>query len=173
MDFSLRLFVSPTAVMRGHATVVASRKCPEGCACSRGEWDRKRARGVGVPSVIAPRVRPTARPRPNFPSCRIAGALGRDLSRHGGANGCERDSKRGARESNTPNATGVTRPSRPGSSSPAAERRNRSGLDYQRRGLANLFEIWPYGRGYLRATPVFVPHPRIALAARKLGGGRS
>jgi len=36
-------------------------------------------------------------------------------------------------------------------------------------GLANFFEmLGPTGRGYLRATPVFVPHPRIALAARKL-----
>jgi len=35
--------------------------------------------------------------------------------------------------------------------------------------LANFFEmLGPTGRGYLRATPVFVPHPRIALAARKL-----
>jgi uroporphyrinogen-III synthase len=40
-------------------------------------------------------------------------------------------------------------------------------------GLANLFEmLGPTGRGYLRATPVFVPHPRIALAAR-LRGDRS
>jgi len=29
--------------------------------------------------------------------------------------------------------------------------------------------LGPTGRGYLRAAPVFVPHPRIALAARKLG----
>ena len=36
-------------------------------------------------------------------------------------------------------------------------------------GLANFFDLLgPTGSGYLRATPVFVPHPRIALAARKL-----
>src|SRR5260221_429824 len=36
-------------------------------------------------------------------------------------------------------------------------------------GLANFFDmLGPTGRGYLRATPVFVPHQRIALAARKL-----
>jgi uroporphyrinogen-III synthase len=36
-------------------------------------------------------------------------------------------------------------------------------------GLANFFEmLGPTGSGYLRSTPVFVPHPRIALAARKL-----
>jgi uroporphyrinogen-III synthase len=36
-------------------------------------------------------------------------------------------------------------------------------------GLENFAEmLGPTGRGYLRATPVFVPHPRIALAAQKL-----
>jgi uroporphyrinogen-III synthase len=36
-------------------------------------------------------------------------------------------------------------------------------------GLANFFEmLGPTGKGYLRATPVFVPHARIALAAHKL-----
>jgi len=36
-------------------------------------------------------------------------------------------------------------------------------------GLENFFDmLGPTGRGYLRATPVFVPHPRIALAARRL-----
>ena len=40
-------------------------------------------------------------------------------------------------------------------------------------GLANFFAILgPTGGGYLRATPVFVPHPRIELAARDLGIGR-
>jgi len=29
--------------------------------------------------------------------------------------------------------------------------------------------LGPTGRGYLCATPVFVPHPRIAAAARELG----
>jgi uroporphyrinogen-III synthase len=35
-------------------------------------------------------------------------------------------------------------------------------------GLANFFAmLGPTGGSYLRATPVFVPHPRIELAARK------
>ncbi len=37
-------------------------------------------------------------------------------------------------------------------------------------GLANFLEmLGPTGAGYLRATPVFVPHPRIAIAAERLG----
>jgi uroporphyrinogen-III synthase len=40
-------------------------------------------------------------------------------------------------------------------------------------GLANFFAmLGPTGGGYLRATPVFVPHPRIELAARDLGIGQ-
>ena len=35
-------------------------------------------------------------------------------------------------------------------------------------GLANFAEmLGPTGRGYLRETPVFVPHPRLALAGQK------
>jgi uroporphyrinogen-III synthase len=37
-------------------------------------------------------------------------------------------------------------------------------------GLENLVAmLGPTGKGYLCATPVFVPHPRIAAAARELG----
>jgi uroporphyrinogen-III synthase len=37
-------------------------------------------------------------------------------------------------------------------------------------GLSNLFGLLgPTGKNYLRATPVFVPHPRIASLARELG----
>jgi uroporphyrinogen-III synthase len=37
-------------------------------------------------------------------------------------------------------------------------------------GLRNLFEmIGKLGQSWLRRTPVFAPHPRIAAAARELG----
>jgi uroporphyrinogen-III synthase len=37
-------------------------------------------------------------------------------------------------------------------------------------GLENFSAmLGPTGARYLRATPVFVPHPRIELAARKFG----
>jgi uroporphyrinogen-III synthase len=37
-------------------------------------------------------------------------------------------------------------------------------------GLENFIAmLGPTGKGYLCATPVFVPHPRIAAAARELG----
>jgi uroporphyrinogen-III synthase len=40
--------------------------------------------------------------------------------------------------------------------------------------LQNFFDmLGPAGEAYLRATAVFVPHPRIAQAAEKLGVRRA
>ena len=41
-------------------------------------------------------------------------------------------------------------------------------------GLENLFEmLGAAGRGHLRKTPLFVPHPRVAAEARRLGLGEA
>jgi uroporphyrinogen-III synthase len=41
-------------------------------------------------------------------------------------------------------------------------------------GLENLFEmLGADGREHLRKTPLFVPHPRIAAEARRLGLGEA
>src|SRR5207249_1378979 len=82
-EFQLAIFVSPSAAMRGHAMVIASRSWPKGL--------RVAAVGNGTASAL------------------------------------------------------------------------------EERGFhAVLAPTGAAGRGYLRPTPVFVPHPRIALAARKL-----
>src|SRR5712671_534584 len=129
--FHLAIFVSPTAVVRGHELVSASRHWPKGLrglsvVIFRGqggrEWLRTtlEARGARVEyAECYRRERPDADP-------------GRLLARW---------------QSGGIEAVSLT----------SAE------------GLANFFEmLGPTGRGYLRATPVFVPHPRIALVARKL-----
>src|SRR5207245_9969455 len=53
--FQLAIFVSPTAVMRGHATVVASRKWPEGLRVAAvGNGTASALEDLGFHSVIAP-----------------------------------------------------------------------------------------------------------------------
>jgi uroporphyrinogen-III synthase len=40
-------------------------------------------------------------------------------------------------------------------------------------GLANLFDLLgKLGQQWLRTTPLFVPHPRVAEAAAQLGVGK-
>jgi len=110
--FQLAIFVSPTAVMRGHATVVASRKWPEGLRVAAvGNGTASALEELGFHSVIAPSGEADSEALAELPE--LQDLQGRSVvifRGTGGANGCERDSKRGARESNTPNATGVRVP---------------------------------------------------------------
>jgi len=86
------------------------------------------------------------------------------------ANGCERDSKRGARESSTPSATAARGPTPTQDRySPAGKA---AGSKRSRPPAPKAWRIsstcWPDRQWILARDPVFVPHPRIALAARKL-----
>jgi len=172
--FQLAIFVSPTAVMRGHAMVVASRKWPAGLRVAAvGTGTASALEELGFHSVIAPSGEADSEALAELPElqdlkgCSVVifrGQGGREWLR-------TRLEAQGARVEYAE----CYRRARPAADAGGLLARWQSGgieavSITSAEGLANFFEMLsPTGRGYLRATPVFVPHPRIALAARKLG----
>jgi uroporphyrinogen-III synthase len=172
--FQLAIFVSPTAVMRGHAMVLASRKWPEGLRVAAvGNGTASALEESGFHSVIAPSGEADSEALAELPE--LQDLQGRSVVIFRGQGGREwlrtRLEARGARVEYAE----CYRRARPDVDAGRLLARWQSGgieavSITSAEGLANLFEmLGPTGRGYLRATPVFVPHPRIALAARKLG----
>ncbi len=171
--FQLAIFVSPTAAMRGHAMVAASRSWPEGlrvAAVGNGTAGALEERGLHA--VIAPAGEADSEALAELPE--LQDLQGRSVVIFRGQGGREwlrtRLEARGARVEYAE----CYRRARPDADPGALLARWQSGgieavSITSAEGLANFFEmLGPTGRGYLRATPVFVPHPRIALAARKL-----
>ena len=172
--FQLAIFVSPTAAMRGHAMVVASRKWPESLRVAAvGNGTARALEELGFHSVIAPSGEADSEALAELPD--LQDLKGRSVAIFRGQGGREwlrtRLEARGARVEYAE----CYRRARPDVDAGSLLARWQSGgieavSITSAEGLANLFEmLGPTGRGYLRATPVFVPHPRIALAARKLG----
>jgi len=179
--FQLAIFVSPTAAMRGHELVSASRSWPEGLrVAAGGNGNRKRARGTRVPFGDCALRR--GRQRGARRASRAAGsarALDRDLSRAGRPRVAANETRSaGARESSTPNATAarVPTPTQEGCSPDGKAAGSKRSLSPAPKAWRISSTCWaPTGRGYLRATPVFVPHPRIAACcaqARRAGDRR-
>jgi uroporphyrinogen-III synthase len=172
--FHLAIFVSPTAVMRGHAMVVASGKWPESLRVAAvGNGTASALEELGFRSVIAPSGEGDSEALAELPE--LQDLQGRSVVIFRGQGGREwlrtRLEARGARVEYAE----CYRRARPTVDAGRLLARWQSGgieavSITSAEGLANFFEmLGPTGRGYLRATPVFVPHPRIALAARKLG----
>src|SRR2546426_9290350 len=171
--FQLAIFVSPTAAMRGHAMVMASRNWPKGlrvAAVGIGTTSALEERGFHA--VIAPSGETDSETLAELPE--LQDLKGRSVVIFRGRGGREwlrtRLEARGARVEYAE----CYRRARPDADAgELLARWQRGGIEAvsitSAEGLANFFEmLGPTGRGYLRATPVFVPHPRIALAARKL-----
>ena len=172
--FQFAIFVSPTAVMRGHAMVVARRKWPESLRVAAvGNGTASALEELGFHSVIAPSGDADSEALAELPE--LQDLQGRSVVIFRGQGGREwlraRLESRGARVEYAE----CYRRVRPDADTGRLLARWQSGgieavSITSAEGLANLFEmLGATGRGYLRATPVFVPHPRIALAARKLG----
>jgi uroporphyrinogen-III synthase len=172
--FQVAIFVSPTAVMRGHAMVVAGRKWPQDLRVAAvGNGTATALEELGFRSVIAPSGEADSEALAELPE--LQDMQGRSVVIFRGQGGREwlraRLEARGARVEYAE----CYRRARPDVDAGRLLARWQSGAIEavsitSAEGLANLFEmLGPTGRGYLRATPVFVPHPRIALAARKLG----
>jgi len=172
--FQFAIFVSPTAVVRGHAMVVASRKWPENLRVAAvGNGTATALEELGFHSVIAPSGGADSEALAELPE--LQDMQGRSVVIFRGQGGREwlraRLEARGARVEYAE----CYRRARPEVDAGSLLARWQSGAIEavsitSAEGLANLFEmLGPTGRGYLRATPVFVPHPRIAAAARKLG----
>jgi uroporphyrinogen-III synthase len=171
--FDLAVFISPTAALRGHEMASAKRAWPEGLRVAAvGRGTAKALEELGLRGVITP---------PGDGDSEALAALaelqdlrGRSIVIFRGVGGREwlrsELEKRGARVEYAE----CYRRVRPDADAGGLLARWQTGgveavSITSAEGLANLFAmLGPVGAGYLRATPVFVPHPRIELAARKL-----
>ena len=171
--FQLAIFVSPTAAMRGHAMVAANRKWPENLRVAAvGIGTATALEERGIHAVIAPADEADSEALAALPE--LQDLRGRSIVIFRGQGGREwlrtRLQERGARVEYAE----CYRRARPDADAGALLARWQSGgieavSIASAEGLANFFDmLGPTGSGYLRATPVFVPHQRIALAARKL-----
>jgi uroporphyrinogen-III synthase len=172
-EFHLAIFVSPAAAMRGHGLVSATRNWPEGLRVAAvGIGTAKTLEERGFHSVMAPAGEPDSEALAALPELRDL--RGRSVVIFRGQGGREwlrtTLEERGAQVEYAE----CYRRARPDANAGGLLARWQSGgieavSITSAEGLANFFEMLsPTGRGYLRSTPVFVPHPRIALAARNL-----
>ena len=173
-EFQLAIFVSPTAAMRGHAMVSASRAWPENLRVAAvGIGTARVLEEHGFHAVISPVGEADSDALAALPELQdlhghsvviFRGQGGRDWLR-------TRLEARGARVEYAE----CYRRARPhADAGELLARWQRGGIEAvsitSAEGLANFFGmLGPSGGEYLRATPVFVPHPRIAMAAQKLG----
>ena len=172
-QFQVAVFVSPTAALRGQALVKARRSWPESLRVAAvGAGTAKVLEEKGFRDVISPSGEGDSEALaalPEFQSLRgssvviFRGEGGRDWLR------IELES-RGARIEYAE----CYRRARPaGDASGLLARWQTGGIEAvsitSAEGLANFFlMLGLIGAEYLRATPVFVPHPRIERAARDL-----
>ena len=172
-SFQLAIFVSPTAAARGCAMVSAS-AWPAGLrAAAVGAGTAKTLERLGYREVISPPGEADSEALAALPElqnlrgCAVVifrGQGGREWLR-------ARLEARGARVEYAE----CYRRARPAADARGLLARwQRGGIEAvsitSAEGLENFIAmLGPTGKGYLCATPVFVPHPRIAAAARELG----
>lgn len=173
-EFQLAIFVSPTAAMRGHAMVSASRAWPENLRVAAvGIGTARVLEEHGFHAVISPVGEADSDALAALPE--LQDLHGRSVVIFRGQGGRDwlrtRLEARGARVEYVE----CYRRARPhADAGELLARWQRGGIEAvsitSAEGLANFFGmLGPSGGEYLRATPVFVPHPRIAMAAQKLG----
>ncbi|HLQ02449.1 MAG TPA: uroporphyrinogen-III synthase [Burkholderiales bacterium] len=173
-EFQLAIFVSPTAAIQGCGIVGANRAWPSGlrvAAVGAGTAQALEERGFNA--VIAPAGEADSEALAALPE--LQDLRGRSVVIFRGHGGREwlraRLEARGARVEYAE----CYRRARPDAdASGLLARWQRGGIEAvsitSAEGLSNFFEmLGPTGAGYLRATPVFVPHPRIAAVAERLG----
>lgn len=171
-EFDLAIFISPNAAERALDLILARRKLPPRlklAAIGSGGVKALEARGVG--GIIAPQRRYDSEALLELPD--IAGA--RRVAIFRGAGGREHlGAALGARGAVVEYAECYRR-SRPDlDPRPLLAAWSRNELDAvtatSSEGLRNLFDmVSSAGRAPLQGTALFVPHPRIAGAARELG----
>lgn len=172
-SFQIAVFISPTAAVRGGAMVKAARPWPAGLRVAAvGEGTAKALREQGFGDVLSPSVESDSEALAALPD--LQDLRGRSVVVFRGQGGREwlraTLESRGARVEYAE----CYRRARPQSDPRELLARWQSGgveavSITSSEGLANLFAmLGPTGGGYVRATPVFVPHPRIEAAARRL-----
>ncbi|HXZ54452.1 MAG TPA: uroporphyrinogen-III synthase [Burkholderiales bacterium] len=172
-DFDLAIFVSPTAAIRGHAMVGASRPWPRRPRVAAvGAGTAKALLERGFQNVICPPGEADSEALAAVDELReLRGRSVVIFRGQGGREWLARELE--ARGAHVEYAECYRR-ARPQADVGGLLARWQSGAVEgvsitSSEGLANFFAmLGPTGGSYLRATPVFVPHPRIARAAREL-----
>lgn len=172
--YSLAVFISPNAVARGMAQITARRNWPPGLrAAAIGQGGVKELQRLGIQEVIAPTLSFDSEGLLALPQLqRIAGERVVIFRGDGGREWLgDTLTARGA----LVDYVVCYRRARP-RADPApllqawAEHRVHAVTVTSSEGLRNLFAmLGASGLSWLRCTPVFVQHPRIAAAARELG----
>lgn len=160
-EFDLAIFVSPTAVAKALPHV---RELPRAAAVGAGT--RRELEKRGITDVIAPTAGADSEALLALPE--LGQVKGKRIAILRGDGGRallgETLAARGARVEHVT----CYRRLRPQAAARAWQRGELAALTVSSgQGLANLFEV--LDPGLLRATPLFVPHPRIAEQARGLG----
>jgi uroporphyrinogen-III synthase len=172
-EFQLAIFVSPTAALRGHAMVSASRNWPESLSVAAvGAGTAKVLKERGFRNVISPSEEADSETLAALSE--LQDVRGRSVVIFRGQGGREwLRSELEARGARVEYAECYRR-TRPDADAGGLMARWQAGAIeavsiMSSEGLANFFAmLGPTGGRYLRATPVFVPHRRIEQAARKL-----
>jgi uroporphyrinogen-III synthase len=175
--FDIAVFVSPTAVQKANAAVRARREWPTRLKYGAVGSETARAlREIGVADVLSPQGRGDSEALAALPE--LADVTERRIVIFRGQGGRE-----ALREALVARGAQVEyaecyRRARPRAEvGPLVERWGRGGIDAVSvtsiKGLENLFALLgaagTSGPALLRATPVFVPHPRVGEAARSFG----
>jgi uroporphyrinogen-III synthase len=172
--FDLAVFVSPTAVAKACAAVAAKRPWPARLRIAAvGAATARALLAAGFTQVLAPQRRGDSEALAALPQ--LAQLHGQRVLIFRGQGGREtlRETLQG-RGAEVEYAQCYRRAPPRIDVAPLIERWRGGGVDAvsitSREGLENLLALLgPAGSGLLRATPVFVPHPRVAEAARALG----
>jgi uroporphyrinogen-III synthase len=171
--FDLAIFISRTAVARGYGMVSASRAWPGGlrvAAVGAGTADALAERGFD--EVISPAGGADSEALAALPELQnLRGSSVLIFKGEGGREWLRRELEtRGARVEYAECYRRARPAADPGR---LLARWQTGGVEAvsitSAEGLSNFFGmLGPTGAGYLRATTVFVPHPRVEAAARKL-----
>lgn len=173
-EFDLAVFISPNAVNKAMSLITAHRALPPGLRCAAiGRGGVKELARFGVTNVIAPARRFDSEALLDLPELQDVREKRVVIFRGDGGRELLGDtlSARGA----SVNYAECYRRGKPNlDAAPLLKSWARNELDAvtvtSSEGLRNLCEmIGAAGRQWLRKTPVFVPHPRIAEVARELG----
>lgn len=172
--FDVAVFVSPTAVTRGIALIRARRELPAGLRIAAiGSGSARELNDLGVTDVVVPHEGADSEAFLAIPE--FQDMHGRSVIVFRGAGGRELLADTLRRRGATVEYAECYRRAKPAGDAQMLLRAWGRGEIHaitvtSREALDNLFELaGTLGRHWLRKTPMFVPHERIAEAARALG----
>jgi uroporphyrinogen-III synthase len=176
--FDLAVFISPNAVNKALNVLLARRTWPPGLAVATiGKSSERELARHGFEGVIAPQGRFDSEALLELPALAAAAMRGRRVVIFRGDGGRELLGDTLIARGATVEYVECYRRERPNADcAPLMKLWARGELDAitvtSSEGLRNLFDmVGPLGQQWLRKTPLFVPHERIAEEAARLGLG--